>query len=179
MHPVQQGEVSSTEPPLPEPSVNGQNPEISAYFEAVEHYISSSGWALLKINAEGIIETVTENIKDLIGFTQTDLQKQPIYSYLHPGDHAKLSPTLSNMSFALGWDQDDGQPTKRPIKSRIRMLVKHPDGANETMEQKQQRQDKYEEVVIFAAPFNKGLYSSNVTLENEIIFCWTVKFEKN
>ncbi|KAG4072789.1 hypothetical protein HA402_009612 [Bradysia odoriphaga] len=155
VHPVQQGEVSSTEPPLPEPSVNGQNPEISAYFEAVEHYISSSGWALLKINAEGIIETVTENIKDLIGFTQIDLQRQPIYSYLHPGDHAKLSPTLNNMSFALGWEQDDGQPNKRPIKSRIRMLVKHPDGANETMEQKQQRQDKYEELVIFAAPFNK------------------------
>lgn len=133
--------------------MNGQSLEISAYFEAVEHYISSSGWALLKINAEGIIETVTENIKDLIRFTRSELQKQPIYSYLHPGDHAKLSPTLNNMSFTVGWgDQDEGQ-TKRPIKTRIRMLVKHPE---ETMEQKQQRQDKYEEVVIFAAPFNKG-----------------------
>lgn len=149
--------MSSSVPPPPEPSVNGQSPEISAYFEAVEHYISSSGWALLKINAEGIIETVTENIKDLIRFTRNELEKQPIYSYVHPGDHAKLSPTLNNMSFAVGWGEqhDDGQ-TKRPIKSRIRMLVKHPEGAAETMEQKQQRQDKYEEVVIFAAPFNKG-----------------------
>lgn len=148
--------MSSTEPPLPEPSLNGQNPEISAYFEAVEHYISSSGWALLKIAADGIIESVTENIKDLIRFTRADLQKQPIYSYLHPGDHAKLSPTLTNMSFQPSWDQDDGQAIKRPIKTRIRMLVKHPEAASETMEQKQQRQDKYEEVVIFAAPFNKG-----------------------
>lgn len=156
IHPVQQGDVSSTEPQLPEPSVNGQSPEISAYFEAVEHYISSSGWALLKINADGMIESVTENIKDLIRFTRSELQKQPIYSYLHPGDHAKLSPTLNNMSFQLSWDQDDGQTQKRPIKTRIRMLVKHPEGAAETMEQKQQRQDKYEEVVLFAAPFSKG-----------------------
>lgn len=158
---MQQGDVSSTEPPLPESSANGQNPEISAYFEAVEHYISSSGWALLKINADGIIESVTENIKDLIHFTRAELQKQPIYSYLHPGDHAILSPTLNNMSFQLScWDQqEDGQNNKkRPIQRRIRMLVKHPEGASETMEQKQQRQDKYEEVVIYAAPFSKGMY---------------------
>lgn len=148
--------MSSTEPPLPESSQNGQNPEISAYFTAIEHYISYTGWALLKINAECIIETVTENIKDLIRFTRAELQKQPIYSYVHPGDHSKLSPTLNNMSFSLGWDQDDGQTTKRPIKSRIRMLVKPVDSPTDTLEQKQQRQDKYEEVVIYAAPFNKG-----------------------
>jgi len=47
LHPVQQGDVSSTEPPLPEPSVNGHSPEISAYFEAVEHYISSAGWVII------------------------------------------------------------------------------------------------------------------------------------
>lgn len=136
--------------------MNGQSPEISAYFEAVEHFLSSSGWALLQIAADGVIETVTENIEDLIGFTRTDLVKQTIYSYLHPGDHSKLSPTLNTMSFQPNWEQEDGQTTKRPIKTRIRMLIKHPEAAAETMEQKQQRQDKYEEVVIFAAPFNKG-----------------------
>lgn len=148
--------MSSTEPPLPESSLNGQSPEISAYFEAVEHFLSSSGWALLQISADGVIETVTENIEDLIGFTRTDLQKQTIYSYLHPGDHSKLSPTLNAIPFQHSWDQDDGQTVKRPIKTRIRMLIKHSDGAGETMEQKQHRLDKYEEVVIFAAPFNKG-----------------------
>lgn len=110
----------------------------------------------MKITADGVIDSVTENIKELIGFTRADIQKQTIYSYLHPGDHTKLSPTLNTMSFQPSWDQDDGQSTKRPIKTRIRMLVKHPEAATETMEQKQQQQDKYEEVVIFAAPFNKG-----------------------
>ncbi|XP_055684535.1 nuclear receptor coactivator 2 isoform X3 [Lutzomyia longipalpis] len=170
VHPVQQGDVSSTEPPLPEPSVNGQSPEISAYFEAVEHYISSAGWVLLEINAEGIIECVTENIKDLIAFTRAELSRQSIYSYLHPGDHGKLSPILNNMSFTVGWGatEDDSQSPQQPqavtgpnqagsggkksIKTRIRMLVKHPDAAGETIEQKQQRLDKYEEVVIIAAP---------------------------
>lgn len=155
-HPIQQGEVSSTEPPLPDSSVNGFLPEVSAYFEAVEHYISSVGWVLVQINSEGLIECVTENIKELIRYTRGELYKQSIYSYLHPGDHGKLSPILNNMSFTLGWEQDDGQQStstsKRQQKSRIRMLVKPPETSTETMEQKQQRQDKYEEVVIMAAP---------------------------
>lgn len=162
IHPVQQGDVSSTEPHLSESSLNGSpNPDILAQFSALEHYISTFGWALLQLNSDGIIETVTENIKDLIHFTPTDLIKQPIYSYLHAGDHAKLSPLLNNMSFQVSnWDrQEDGQSAqnKRNIQKRIRMLVKHPESGTETMEQKQQRQDIYEEVVMYAAaPFNKG-----------------------
>lgn len=158
IHPVQQGEVSSTEPPLPESSLNAQNSETAAYLEAIEHYIASTGWTLLKIVSDGVIESVSENIKDLIGFTRAELQKQTIYTYLHPGDHAKLSPTFNNMSYQPSWDQDDGQ-SNRQIKTRIRMLVKHPEAATETMEQKQQRQDKYEEVLFLAAPSNKGMIS--------------------
>lgn len=179
IHPVQQGDVSSTEPPQSESSANGQNPEISAYFEAIEHYISSSGWALMKINADGIIESVTENIKDLIHFTRAELQKQPIYSYLHPGDGAILSPTLNNMSFQLAcWDQqEDGQNNKkRPIQRRIRMLVKHPEGASETMEQKQQRQDIYEEVVIYAAPFSKGMVETKKPTHTRPTFFFCLQF---
>lgn len=272
-HPVQQGDVTSTEPPLPDASSmnanggGGGQPEISAYFEAVEHYISSSGWALLEINAEGIIECVSKNIRDLIQFTRQDLHNQSIYSFLHPGDHKIFSPILNNMSFALGgWDgmmmgdedeagenagaagsggggtlggntvndnnnnslttsnsnesssfagpsvlnssnnnnnnssnlntsssnssantsagntnatnnnnnnisnnnnnsdsggggsftttsnggDNNNSAAKKPIRSRIRMLVKHTE--LETMEQKQRRQDKYEDVVIIAAP---------------------------
>lgn len=162
IHPVQQGDVSSTESHLPDSSLNGSsNPDILAQFGALEHYLSSFGWALIQINSDGIIETVTENIKDLIHFTSADLLKQPIYSYLHAGDHGKLSPLLNNMSFQLNsWDrQDDSQSAqnKRNIQKRIRMLVKHPESGTETMEEKQQRQDKYEEVVMYAAaPFNKG-----------------------
>lgn len=239
-NPVQQGDVSSTEPPLPESSssANGGQPEISAYFEAVEHYISSAGWVLLEINAEGIIECVSENIKELIQFTRQDLHNQSIYTYLHPGDHKILSPILNNMTFSQGWeslDDVDGGPggsgsnndnnnnsltgescfaagaalggesgggesgagtqgtnvtvavvggqgnanntannssdtgnnnstaglsPKRSIRSRIRMLLKHME--QETVEQKQRRQDKYEEVVIIAAPVRDGDECSSV-----------------
>lgn len=98
IHPVQQGDVSSTEPPLPEPSLlNGQVPEISAYFEALEHYISSVGWVLLQVNSAGIIESCTQNIRDLIGYEKQELCRQPLCMYLYPGDRAKLDPIL-NMS---------------------------------------------------------------------------------
>jgi nuclear receptor coactivator 2 len=109
LHPVQQGEVSSTEPPLPEPSVNGHSPEKSAYFEAVQHYISNIGWALLEINSEGIIECATENVSDVLHYSRSELTGQPIYSYLHTGDHAKLSPILDKNTFSLDFDQDEGQ----------------------------------------------------------------------
>lgn len=168
IHPVQQGEVSSTEPPLAEPSVNGQSLETTGFLDSIEHYMSAAGIALLKISAaDGIIESVTENIKNIINYSQSELLRQPIYSYLHPGDHAKLSPTLSNMSFQLGWDQqEDGQTNnRRPIKTRIRMLVKHPEGASNTAEQKQPHQDRYEEVILFAAPFNKGKQTTAFTVK--------------
>lgn len=107
LHPVQQGEVSSTEPPLPEPSVNGHSPEKSAYFEAVQHYISNVGWALLEINSEGVIECATENVRDVLHYSRTELHGQSIYSYLHTGDHSKLSPILNKNSFELNWDQNE------------------------------------------------------------------------
>lgn len=108
VHPVQQGEVSSTEPPLPEPSVNGHSPEKSAYFEAVQHYIRNVGWALLEINSEGVIECATENVIDVLHYSRNELNGQSIYSYLHTGDHSKVSPILDKNSFSLDWDQDDG-----------------------------------------------------------------------
>lgn len=152
LHPVQQGEVSSTEPPVPESSVNGLSPEKSAYFEAVDHYITAVGWALLEINNDGVIEYVTESIKDYINFSRSDLLGKPIYSYLHPGDHSKLSPLLDNISIGFGWAQDDLHQQKRAVKARIRMLIKSPDSATETMEQKQKHFEKYEEVSIIATP---------------------------
>ncbi|XP_053960234.1 nuclear receptor coactivator 3 isoform X2 [Anastrepha ludens] len=100
IHPVQQGDVSSTEPPLPEPSLlNGQVPEISAYFEALEHYLSSVDWVLLQVTADGIIESCTQNIRELIGYDKQELYRKPLYQYLYPGDHAKLDPLINNMSY--------------------------------------------------------------------------------
>lgn len=83
---------------MPEPSLlNGQVPEISAYFEALEHYISSVGWVLLQVNANGIIESCTQNIRELIGYEKQELYHQPLYMYLYSGDHAKLEPIINNM----------------------------------------------------------------------------------
>ncbi|XP_069963383.1 nuclear receptor coactivator 2 isoform X5 [Bactrocera oleae] len=102
IHPVQQGDVSSTEPPLPEPSLlNGQVPEISAYFEALEHYLSSVDWVLLQVTADGIIESCTQNIRELIGYDKQELYRKPLYQYLHSGDHAKLDPIINNMPYGV------------------------------------------------------------------------------
>ncbi|XP_050340124.1 nuclear receptor coactivator 2 isoform X9 [Bactrocera neohumeralis] len=102
IHPVQQGDVSSTEPPLPEPSLlNGQVPEISAYFEALEHYLSSVDWVLLQVTADGIIESCTQNIRELIGYDKQELFRKPLYQYLHSGDHAKLDPIINNMPYGV------------------------------------------------------------------------------
>nr|AFI80737.1 Taiman [Bactrocera dorsalis] len=102
IHPVQQGDVSSTEPPLPEPSLlNGQVPEISAYFEALEHYLSSVDWVLLQVTADGIIESCTQNIRELIGYDKQELFRKPLYQYLHSDDHAKLNPIINNMPYGV------------------------------------------------------------------------------
>lgn len=118
LHPVQQGEVSSTEPPLPEPSINGHSPEKSAYFEAVQHYIRNVGWALLEINSDGFIEYATENVVDVLHYSRQELSGQSIYSYLHTGDHNKVSPILDKNSFSFEWDQDDG-----PVSASIDFIL--------------------------------------------------------
>ncbi|EDO63413.1 AGAP009664-PA, partial [Anopheles gambiae str. PEST] len=185
LHPVQQGEVSSTEPPLPEPSVNGHSPEKSAYFEAVQHYISNVGWALLEINSEGVIECATENVRDVLHYSRTELHGQSIYSYLHTGDHSKLSPILNKNSFELNWDQNEVivryrlyncflylpprcqmfyQTPKRTIRTKIRWLLRAPEGANETIEQKQQRLEKYKDLLIISAPVKDDTEESSSVL---------------
>ena len=66
------------------------------------------GWALLEINSEGVIECATENVIDVLHYSRDELNGQSIYSYLHTGDHSKVSPILDKNSFLLEWDQDDG-----------------------------------------------------------------------
>jgi len=187
-------------------------PEISAYFEALEHYISGVGWVLLQVNANGIIESCTQNIRDLIGYEKQELYHQPLYMYLYSGDHAKLEPIIntmynnpnggnsnsannsgpggssagtsagvwgdleelnngnasqgSNSSGAGGLGGAGGAAAgkKRSISTKVRMLVKDTRTATQTSsncEEKPLRQsghqDKYEEVVLIAAPV-KGEY---------------------
>lgn len=44
------------------------------------------------------------------------------------------------------------QPPKRTIRTKIRWLLKAPESANDTIEQKQQRQEKYKDLLIISAP---------------------------
>lgn len=53
---------------------------------------------------------------------------------------------------------------KRTIRSRIRWLLKAPDSANETIEQKQQRQDKYKDLLIISAPVKDDTEESSSVL---------------
>ncbi|KAL7030722.1 hypothetical protein ACKWTF_006763 [Chironomus riparius] len=164
IHPVQQGEVSSTEPPLPEPSINGHSPEKSAYFEAVQHYISNVGWALLEINSEGYIECATENVREVLQYSRQELCGQPIYSYLHTGDHNKISPILDKNTLSFDWEHDEGSHTfaqtpKRTV--RIRWLLKSPE---ETLEQRQQRSNRYKDILIISAPVKDDTDESSSVL---------------
>lgn len=181
------------------------------------------GWVLLQVNADGIIESCTQNIRELIGYEKQELYKKPLYSYLYPGDHAKLNPIINNMSYNSvpsqvgigggggggggnggsgmgGWGVSDGaddqqqqansggststpggggsssstqQPkAKSSISTKVRMLVKDPlrlamhgVNVNDAMDPKalrqlqQQQQDKFEEVVLIAAPVKGELFS--------------------
>lgn len=190
-NPVQQGEVSSTEP---EPSINGHSPEKTAYFEAVRHYISNVGWVLLEINSEGVIEHATKNVSDVLHYTSAELQGKSIYSYLHPGDHSRLSPILDKHTFSLGnWEQEEtpsalvgaggggagsggsggsgsssgsaaANNNKKTVPTRVRWLIKQTESANDTIEQKQQRQDKYKELLIVSAPLKDDIEESSSVL---------------
>ncbi|KAG5683496.1 hypothetical protein PVAND_012773 [Polypedilum vanderplanki] len=163
IHPVQQGDVSSTEPPLPEPSINGHSPEKSAYFEAVQHYISNVGWALLEINSEGYIEYATENVTDVLHYSRQELCGQSIYSYLHTGDHNKISPILDKNTLSFEWEDDGGpsftQTPKRTV--RIRWLLKSPE---DTIEQRQQRANRYKDLLIISAPVKDDADESSSVL---------------
>lgn len=149
VHPVQQGEVSSTEP---ETFMNGNSPEKSAYFEAVRHYIENIGWVLLEISNDGRIEYATNNVCDVLHYTRTELQGKDIYTFLHMGDHARLSSILSKQTVSVAWDQDQDASSKKATPMRVRWLIKQNESVNDTIEQKQQRPEKYKDVIIMSAP---------------------------
>ncbi|KAM7353185.1 basic helix-loop-helix family member taiman isoform 2-T3 [Cochliomyia hominivorax] len=166
VHPVQQGEVSSTEPPLPEPSLlNGQVPEISAYFEALEHYISSVGWVLLQVNAAGIIESCTQNIRELIGYEKQELYRQPLYMYLYPGDHAKLEPILTSMtsSSSLGGNSGGGNVGVHDVNSAWSLGGETEDLGNNSGKQERSNSTKVRLLVKDMRPATQTSNSSTAT----------------
>ncbi|XP_063699761.1 nuclear receptor coactivator 3 [Culicoides brevitarsis] len=152
VHPVQQGEVSSTEP---ETFMNGNSPEKSAYFEAVRHYISNIGWVLLEIN-DRRIEYATENVCEVLHYTRTELQGQDIYTFLSPGDHAHVGSILSKDTVSVAWGQDQDSNNKVAKPARCRWLIKQNGSVNNT--------PKYKDVLISSAPLKDDAEGSSSML---------------
>ncbi|KAK9888472.1 hypothetical protein WA026_000721 [Henosepilachna vigintioctopunctata] len=132
--PVQQGEVSSSRPTILSNEVFGP-----LLLEALEGF-------LFVVNGEGKVEQVTENVVNYIKFTKEDILGKSIYNFIHHGDHARFSASLLPMS--IGWANES---TNRSRSFSIRLLIKPPEGQEETVEEKQQRVSSYELMHILSA----------------------------
>ncbi|KAL0274024.1 UNVERIFIED_CONTAM: hypothetical protein PYX00_006559 [Menopon gallinae] len=129
---VQQGEVSSSNPTVLRNEVFGP-----LLLEALDGF-------LFVVNLEGKIEFVTENVHQFIKFTKDDVFGKSIYNIIHHGDHARFSSSLLPMT--IGWAEPNPQSSRRTFNCRL--LIKPPDDQEETMEEKQQRISKYENMQI-------------------------------
>lgn len=86
------------------------------------------------------VEHVTENVSTYIKFTKDDILGKSIYNFIHHGDHTKFH---TNLPMTIEWGSDQ-QVTNRSKSIDIRLLVKPPDDIDETVEEKQQRNFRYE-----------------------------------
>lgn len=157
LHPVQQDDVSSTglkndSMELVENANSSSiTPEISANFEALEHYISSQGWVLMQINKEGVVLSCTQNIREFIGFEKSEIIQNKIYTYLHSNDKTKIHNMLNNkmLENKTSWDHDDKLKSlnkiKRSCSVKVRMNVK-------------KEEERFVDLIIIAAPAKGNLF---------------------
>ncbi|XP_026475754.1 nuclear receptor coactivator 3-like isoform X2 [Ctenocephalides felis] len=189
-HPVQQGEVSSTETQavLGAGHAGARNTEIASVIESLHHYTATLGLVVLQISAEGRIECVTENISDLIRWTRAELQHKSIYDYLHENDHDKLQPILCNLSAATTqstlWTHQsaltDGstnqqqqslqqQHSFKPRAIRSRLWIK-PASTGDAMEDQHSR-STYEDVLITASLIKTDTDENTGTVGTPSMLC--------
>lgn len=91
------------------------------------------------------MEFVTENVSQFIKFTKEEVLGESIYNIIHHGDHARFSSTLLPMS--VGFTSiEPNPPRSRAINCRF--LIKAPGDQDETMEEKQTRVSKYENMQV-------------------------------
>ncbi|XP_073987939.1 basic helix-loop-helix family member taiman isoform X5 [Rhodnius prolixus] len=155
---VQLGEVSSSKPTILANDVFGP-----LLLEALEGF-------LFVVNTEGKVEFVTENVTQFIKYNKDEVLGKSIYNILHHGDHARFSACLLPMWSALEGGGGGSNSTvattglgpSAPPRNRTfncRFLVKPPDDNEQTtMEEKQQRVSKYENMQISSTqlPHNSG-----------------------
>lgn len=97
------------------------------------------------VNNEGKVEFVSDQVKKFIHYSRDEVEGKSIYNIIHHGDHQRFSSKLSPLGT---WDRE---PQLAPGKAyQCRLLVKPPDDQDETMEEKQQRVSKYENMQIIS-----------------------------
>lgn len=153
---VQQGEVSSSRP-----TILANEIIAPLLLEALDGF-------LFVVNAEGKVEFVTENVSTHIKFSREEVLDKSVYNIIHHGDHARFSTTLlpsiswgpasgtgSSATGAGTSDSNSNSTTNnngfgggRSRSFYCRLLIKPPDDQEETMEQKQQRVNHYEQMHI-------------------------------
>ncbi|XP_043475464.1 nuclear receptor coactivator 2 isoform X4 [Leptopilina heterotoma] len=158
-HAVQQGEVSSS------------NPNIISNDQVGPMLLEALDGFLFVVNTEGRVEYVTDNISQYINYTKEDVFGKDIYNIIHHGDHNTFMPSLLPMSSLAGWTSEPQPQTKNRVFN-CRFLVKPPDDKEETMEEKQQRVNKYETMQICSALLTNNsdrLESGDVSSESSDI----------
>ncbi|XP_054284396.1 nuclear receptor coactivator 2 isoform X3 [Macrosteles quadrilineatus] len=130
---VQQGEVSSSKPTIIAHEIFGP-----LLLEALEGF-------LFVVSKEGNVEFVTDNVTNFLNYSREEVLGKCIYNFIHHGDHVRFNHVLMPVS-NIGWLPGVDQAQKNRTFT-CRLLVKPPD-EQETMEEKQQRVSKYENMQI-------------------------------
>lgn len=120
--------------------------------QALTNYTDIIGWALLGINSDGEIESVSDNISDFINWDREDLHRQSIYDYLHDGDHHKFVSILRNMPAA--WSGPENSPGHHIRGISARFLVKPSENSEST------DKDEYKELLLSATLMREGEHGS-------------------
>lgn len=120
--------------------------------QALTNYTDVIGWALLGINSDGEIESVSDNISKFINWDKEDLHRQSIYDYLHNGDHHKFISILRNIPAV--WSGPENSPSHNIRGISARFLVKPSENSDCT------DADEYKELLLCATLMREGEHGS-------------------
>ena len=137
---IQRGEISSSQAVLPREILG------SLVLEALDGF-------MFIVSNDGVLDFVSDNVFDFLGFKQDNLTEQVIYNFIHHGDHARFSVNLQPESWRT-WKRlpPNAAVTQGFDRSKVfnlRFLVNNV-AKQESMEDHQQRVDQYENMQVSA-----------------------------
>ncbi|EFX74243.1 hypothetical protein DAPPUDRAFT_57330, partial [Daphnia pulex] len=105
---------------------------------------------LFVVNTEGKTEYVSENVAHFLHYQPQDLVGKSIYNFIHHGDHARFSSSL--LPTAIAWPSEMAPASQNRLGRcfNCRLLIQPLGEQDETMEEKQQRVEHYENMQISA-----------------------------